>query len=99
MIVIKFQPQQPVVLRNNRWRLISEVDCRPHFVYHAWQQGRNQAGLVASGVRSKFGAPIFEPDVFWKQIYRIEESTCDIVGTFWRPPQSFGAYRSCLAPP
>jgi len=32
--------------------------------------------------RSKFGAPMFEAEVFRKQIYSIEESTCDIVGTF-----------------
>jgi len=34
---------------------------------------------------------MFEPEVFWKQMYCIEESICDIVGTFRRPPQSFGA--------
>jgi len=28
---------------------------------------------------------MFEPVVFRKQIYCIEESTCDIVGTFGRP--------------
>jgi len=38
-----------------------------------------------------FGAPLFEPEIFWKQIYCIEECTCDIVGTFQRHPQSFGA--------
>jgi len=26
--------------------------------------------------------PRFEPEVFWKQMYCIEESTCGIVGTF-----------------
>jgi len=30
-------------------------------------------------------APIFEPEVFRKQMYCDEESDCDIVGTFWRP--------------
>jgi len=40
--------------------------------------------------RSKFGALMFEPGLFLKQMYSIEESTCDIVGTFRRPPQSFG---------
>ena len=29
--------------------------------------------------------PMFEPEVFRKQKYFIEESTCDIVGTFRRP--------------
>ena len=28
---------------------------------------------------------MFEPEVFREQIYCIEESTCDIVGTFRRP--------------
>ena len=40
---------------------------------------------MARGTRSKFGAPIFEPEVFRKQMYWIEESTYDIVGTFRRP--------------
>jgi len=31
--------------------------------------------------------PMFEPGVFRKQMHCIEESTCDIVGTFRRPPQ------------
>jgi len=53
---------------------------------------------MAPGTRSKFGAPIFEPEVFRKQMYCIEESTCDIAGTFPRPLQSFGALRSDPAP-
>ena len=32
---------------------------------------------------------MFEPEVFRKQMPCIEESTCDIVGTFRCPPQSF----------
>ena len=44
------------------------------------------------GTRSKFGAPIFESEVFRRQMYCIEEFTCDIVGTFRRP-------RSQSAPP
>jgi len=40
---------------------------------------------MAPGARSNFGAPIFEPEVFQKQMYCIKESTCDIVGTFRRP--------------
>jgi len=31
-----------------------------------------------------FGAPMFEPEVFRKQMYCIEESTGDIVGTVRR---------------
>ena len=35
-------------------------------------------------------SPVFETEVFRKQMYCIEESTCDVVGTFCRPPQPFG---------
>jgi len=34
---------------------------------------------------------------FRRQMYCIEESTCDIDGTFQRPPQSFGA-RGIVSP-
>jgi len=40
---------------------------------------------MVSGPRSKFGTPMFEPKVFWKQMYYIEESAFDIVGTFGTP--------------
>jgi len=40
---------------------------------------------MAPGSRSNFGAPVFEPEAFRKQIYCIEESTCDIVGIFDAP--------------
>ena len=40
---------------------------------------------MVPGARSKFGTPMFEPDVIRKQMHCIEESACDIVGTFWRP--------------
>jgi len=46
---------------------------------------------MAPGARSKFGALMFETEVFRKQMYCIEESTCDIVETFRRSPQRFGA--------
>jgi len=39
---------------------------------------------MAPRARSKFGAPMFEPEVSRKQTYCIEESTCDIVGTVRR---------------
>jgi len=45
---------------------------------------------MAPRARSKFGAPMFESEVFRKQIYFIEDSTCDIVGSFRRPPLSSG---------
>jgi len=53
---------------------------------------------MVPGSRSKFGAAMFEPELFLKQIYCIEESTRDIVGTFRRPPQSFEAPRSDTLP-
>jgi len=28
---------------------------------------------------------MFEPEIFRKQMYSIEESICDIVRTLWRP--------------
>jgi len=37
---------------------------------------------MASGATNKFGAPMFEPEVFRKQIYCIEGSACDIDGIF-----------------
>jgi len=46
---------------------------------------------MAPGARSNFGAPRFEIEVFRKQMYSIEESTCDIVGTFWRLLKPFGS--------
>jgi len=44
---------------------------------------------MALGARNKFGAPMFEPEVFRSKC-AVGESTCDIVGTFRRPPQWFG---------
>ena len=43
------------------------------------------------GARSIFVAPMFEPEVYRKEIYCIEGSNCEIVGTFRRPQQIFGA--------
>jgi len=42
---------------------------------------------MAPEASNKFGAPMFEPELFRKQMYSIEKSICDIVGTFRRPPQ------------
>jgi len=47
-----------------------------------------------SQARSKFGSPMFKPEVFQKQMHCTEESTCDIVGTFWHLPQRFDAWES-----
>jgi len=40
---------------------------------------------MAPGEKNKFGNPIFEPVVFRKQMYCIEEITCDIVRICLRP--------------
>jgi len=40
---------------------------------------------MAPRARNKFCAHIFEPDVFRKQLYCIEDSTCDIAETFLCP--------------
>jgi len=47
---------------------------------------------MALGARRKFGAPIFEPELFRKQIHCIEESTCDIFGTCRRPRSDSGPH-------
>jgi len=39
---------------------------------------------MAPGARNRFGVPVFEPDVFWKEMHCIEESTCDVVDTLQR---------------
>ena len=39
-----------------------------------------------NGARGKFGAPMFALEIFRKQTYCIEESACDIAGTFRRTP-------------
>jgi len=49
-------------------------------------------GQMAPGARTKFGAPIFESEVLWKQIYCIE-------GIFVTLLEIFGAHRSHSAPP
>ena len=53
--------------------------CKTHHT-----QGRNENRWRRG--KSTFGAPVFEPDVFRKQMRCIEENTCDIVGTFRRSP-------------
>jgi len=45
---------------------------------------------MASGARSKFGAPMFEPEVFRKQIYCCTKVLVTLFGLFG-DPQSFGA--------
>jgi len=40
---------------------------------------------MAPRARSEFGAPVFQPEVFRKHMYCIEESTCNILGAFGAP--------------
>jgi len=54
---------------------------------------------MTPGARNKFGAPIFEPEFFRKEIYCNEESTFEIVGTFRPYQQTFGSSRSDPALP
>jgi len=53
---------------------------------------------MVPGTRIKFDAPVFEPEVFRKQMYCIEERNCDIVGTFQHLSQSFGTPRVIRRP-
>ena len=42
-------------------------------------------GYIAPGARSKLGAPIFETDVFRKQMYCIERVLVTLLGYFGAP--------------
>jgi len=55
-------------------------------------QRRDVTSLDGARRKKQVWRHMFEPEVFRKQICCIEESTCDIVGTFRRP-------RSHSAPP
>jgi len=48
---------------------------------------RSVTRLDGARGKKKIWRPIFEPEAFRKQMYCIEESGCDIVGTFRRPLQ------------
>jgi len=39
--------------------------------------------MMPDGARYKFATPMFESEVFLKQMYCFEKSAHDIVGTFW----------------
>jgi len=40
---------------------------------------------MVPGARNKFGASMFEPEVFRKQMYCFKNSAYDIVVAFWSP--------------
>jgi len=70
-------------VRSGLYQLVIRVKGNPILVH---QTGTTTVTRWDSaGTVSKFGAPMFEPKVFRKQMYCIEESTCDIVGPFRRP--------------
>ena len=48
-------------------------------------QGRNDSRWRPGQEASLAPAPMFETELFRKQMFCIEESTCDVVGTFRRP--------------
>jgi len=52
-------------------------------------QGRNKVRLHLG--KKQLWRPMFEHEVFRKEMYCIEEGTCDTVETFLCPPQWFGA--------
>ena len=47
-------------------------------------QGRNEVRW-RPGQEASFAPLMFEPEIFRRQMYCIEDSTWDIVGTFQRP--------------
>jgi len=51
------------------------------------------------GKETSLAPPMFEPEVFRKQMYCIEESTCNIVGTFRRPRSDSAPGELCPACP
>jgi len=69
--------------------------CRLLGLHHF--QGRNEIRR-RPGQWASLAPPTFEPEVFRKQTYCIEESVCDIFETFRGPMQWFGAPRSDSAP-
>jgi len=55
-------------------------------MYSVFKGAPNSNCIVLALCFQKVWRPLFEPDVFRNQMYYIEEITCDIVGSFRRPP-------------
>jgi len=66
------------------WPNISKINHK-HAVSTPCFFQRQHTGVYRDQPRSKFGAPMFEPGSSGSQMHCIEESTCDIVGTFRHP--------------
>jgi len=65
-----------------------------------WRTSRGVTRLDGARGKYKFDASMFEPEIFLKEIYCIEESTCDIVGIFRRPSSdSASGDGALLVPP
>jgi len=79
------------------WHTLLCNCATPHFIYCTWTTQRSiellsgaQRSEMATGARSKFGAPTFEPEVFRKQMY-CTEVLVTLLGLLGAP-QSFGAF-------
>ena len=56
------------------------------YLWNLWDMAAGaQRGKMAPRTTNKFGAPMFDPELFRKQIYCIQGSTCDTFGAFRRP--------------
>ena len=78
--------------KSYNWRTIQEACKAKNRFQVCCQCSKAETKLDGARGRSKFGAPMFEPEVFRKQMHCIEESTCDTVEIFGNP-------RSDSAPP
>jgi len=56
-----------------------------------WPQSRGVTRLDSARGKKQVWRPMFEAEIFRKQMYCVDESTCDSVGTFRRFPQWFDA--------
>jgi len=82
---------------------LSVVQTAVFHLYIIWYCDETRGVTRLDGARGKkqyAGVPMLEPEFFRKQMYivlkqiycvEVYKSTCDIVGTFRRPPQWFGS--------
>ena len=64
--------------------------------FHCMQPGGVSRSDGARG-KKQVWCPMFEPEVFQEQLCCIEESTCDVVGTFRRPGYCYPFSPRCCA--
>ena len=68
----------------DRLALIGRYFCKQ--ISPFWQDNRDVQGVTrldGAWDKKKFGAPIFEPELFRKQMYCFEKSAYDIAVNFW----------------